>query len=215
MWWDSLNEGHKIAAGLIGINLMVFGCWRIPALLTFMNKWFTCAPYKNSSTLLLSCFSHAAPFHLGANMFVLWSFAPLIHSMLGSEQFVAFYLTGGVTSSLFSYLFKTATGSLVGSLGASGALLAVLAACCIENPDARLGIIFLPFFTFAAKYALCGLITLDVCGLLFRWKLFDHAAHLGGTLFGSWYVLHGHKYTWDKRSPIITEWHKFRKSLEN
>ena len=23
----------------------------------------------------------------------------------------------------------------------------------------------------------------DVAGLLFRWRLFDHAAHLGGTLF--------------------------------
>jgi len=29
-----------------------------------------------------------------------------------------------------------------------------------------------------------GAIGLDVAGLLFRWKLFDHAAHLGGSLFG-------------------------------
>lgn len=28
------------------------------------------------------------------------------------------------------------------------------------------------------------LIVMDVLGVLLRWKLFDHAAHLGGMLFG-------------------------------
>ena len=32
--------------------------------------------------------------------------------------------------------------------------------------------------------ALMSIIALDVTGLLLRWKLFDHGAHLGGTLFG-------------------------------
>ena len=33
----------------------------------------------------------------------------------------------------------------------SGALLAVLGAVCIERPDARLGILFIPFFSFSAQ----------------------------------------------------------------
>ena len=45
--------------------------------------------------MLLSCFSHAEIWHLGANMIVFWSFAPLIHHLLGTEQFVGFYVTGG------------------------------------------------------------------------------------------------------------------------
>ena len=32
--------------------------------------------------------------------------------------------------------------------------------------------------------ALIGIIALDTAGILFRWQLFDHAAHLGGVLFG-------------------------------
>ena len=32
--------------------------------------------------------------------------------------------------------------------------------------------------------ALIGLVTFDLAGLLLRWKLFDHAAHLGGIIFG-------------------------------
>jgi len=31
--------------------------------------------------------------------------------------------------------------------------------------------------------------TLDVVGCILGWKYFDHAAHLGGALFGMW-VLH-------------------------
>lgn len=32
--------------------------------------------------------------------------------------------------------------------------------------------------------ALFGIISLDIMGLLLKWQMFDHAAHLGGTLFG-------------------------------
>ena len=31
---------------------------------------------------------------------------------------------------------------------------------------------------------LYGLMTFDALGLLLGWKVFDHAAHLGGVLFG-------------------------------
>lgn len=214
-WWNELHEGHKVAAVIIGMNVLVFSAWQIKGLQTFMIKWFASTPaIKKSSPLLLSCFSHSEFWHIGANMFVLWSFAPLIQSLLGTEQFVGFYVAGGTISSLASFYFKVAVGSVVPSLGASGALLAVLAACCIERPEARLSILFLPFFTFSAQTALYSIIALDVTGLLLRWRLFDHAGHLGGTLFGSWYVLKGHEWTWDKRGPFIRWWHEMRESTK-
>lgn len=211
-WWNNLHEGQKVAASIIGINLLVFTCWQFPANRVFMTKWFTSTPLvRNSSPLLWSCFSHSEIWHIGANMFVLWSFSPLIQSLLGTEQFFAFYIAGGTFASLASHCFKVATALSVPSLGASGALLAVLAACCIERPDAQLSILFLPFFTFSAQTALYSIIALDVTGLLLRWKLFDHACHLGGTMFGSWYIMYGHKMTWDKRGPLISWWHSIRK----
>ncbi len=30
------------------------------------------------------------------------------------------------------------------------------------------------------------MVALDTLGILFRWRLFDHWAHLGGTGFGIW-----------------------------
>jgi rhomboid-like protein len=54
----------------------------------------------------------------------------------------------------------------------------------MKIPDARLSIVFLPFFHFSAEQAIYGLIAFDLLGLIFRFRMFDHAAHLGGTLFG-------------------------------
>lgn len=212
-WWQGLNEGRKVAAGIIALNVGVFLCWRIPGAQRFMAKWFAADPTARSPLpLLLSCFSHTELWHIGANMFVLWSFSPLINSILGPEQFVGFYLTGGAVASLTSHFYKLATATMTMSLGASGALLAVLGACCIEKPEARIAIIFLPFFTFSAKTALIGIIGFDLCGLIFRLNFFDHAAHLGGTLFGVLYIRQLKELTWDKRSEIVRSWHQFRES---
>lgn len=54
----------------------------------------------------------------------------------------------------------------------------------MERPDIQLMIMFLPFFSFSAGTAIKGIVLLDTLGLLLKWNFFDHAAHLGGTLFG-------------------------------
>lgn len=212
-WWQDLSQGRKVAAGIIALNAGVFLCWRIAPMQRLMGKWFTSGPANKSSLpLLLSCFSHTDFWHIGSNMFVLWSFAPLINSILGPEQFLGFYLTGGVVASLASLYFKMGTATMTASLGASGALTAVLGACCVERPETRLAIIFLPFFSFSAQTALICLVGFDVCGLLFRFRFFDHAAHLGGTLFGVAYMKHLQEVTWDKRGELVRAWHKFREN---
>jgi len=215
-WWDGLGEGRKMAAIVIGMNVMVCGAWQLRRTQPFMQRWFTHSPDNpRSLPLLLSCFSHVDLWHFGVNMYVLWNFAPHIHQILGSEQTAAFYLAGGCVSSLVSHYAKVAMCAFNPSVGASGALLAVLGACCIKNPDAELQIIFLPFITFSAQTALTGMIAVDACGLLFRWRLFDHAAHLGGTLFGVWYATYGYSYIWGQRAYLIRKWHEFRKSMES
>ncbi|CAJ1072175.1 presenilins-associated rhomboid-like protein%2C mitochondrial isoform X1 [Xyrichtys novacula] len=126
------------------------------------------------------------------------------------EQFLAVYMSAGVISTMVSYMCKTATGRLYPSLGASGAVMAVLAAVCAKVPEAKLGIIFLPMVTFTAGNALKTLIAMDTAGLILGWRLFDHAAHLGGALFGVWYVAYGHKLIWRKREPLVKLWHDMR-----
>ncbi|KAK5859931.1 hypothetical protein PBY51_021447 [Eleginops maclovinus] len=211
-FWSSLTEGQKTVTGIIAVNAVVLCCWRIPVMQRSMVKYFTSSPAskKRCLPMLLSTFSHYSIFHMVANMYVLWTFSSGIVSILGREQFLAFYLSAGVISNMVSYTCKTASRSLHPSLGASGAVMAVLAAVCAQVPDAKLGIIFLPMLTFTAGNALKALIAMDTAGLVLGWRMFDHAAHLGGALFGVWYVAYGHKLIWRKREPLVKLWHEVR-----
>ncbi|XP_029971442.1 presenilin-associated rhomboid-like protein A, mitochondrial [Salarias fasciatus] len=213
-FWSSLTEGQRTVSGIIAVNVAVLCCWRIPSMQRSMIKYFTSNPASKTRCLpmILSSFSHYSIIHMVANMYVLWTFSSGIVSLLGKEQFLAVYMSAGVISSMVSYTCKTATGRLYPSLGASGAVMAVLAAVCAKVPEAKLGIIFLPMVTFTAGNALKALVVMDAAGLILGWRLFDHAAHLGGALFGIWYVAYGHKLIWRKREPLVKLWHDLRSS---
>ncbi|XP_034559413.1 presenilins-associated rhomboid-like protein, mitochondrial isoform X2 [Notolabrus celidotus] len=150
--WSSLTEGQRTVTGIIALNAVVLCCWRIPSMQRSMIKYFTSNPASKTRCLpmVLSCFSHYSIIHMVANMYVLWTFSSGIVSLLGKEQFLAVYMSAGVISTMVSYMCKTATGRLYPSLGASGAVMAVLAAVCVKVPEAKLGIIFLPMVTFTA-----------------------------------------------------------------
>ncbi|XP_056148570.1 presenilins-associated rhomboid-like protein, mitochondrial [Lampris incognitus] len=211
-FWGNLTEGQKTVTGIIAINAIVLCCWRIPSMQRSMIKYFTSNPASKIQCLpmVLSSFSHYSIIHMVANMYVLWTFSSSIVSLLGREQFLAVYLSAGVISTMVSYMCKTATGRIYPSLGASGAVMTVLAAVCTKVPEAKLGIILLPMVTFTAGNALKALIAVDTMGLVLGWRLLDHAAHLGGALFGIWYVAYGHKLIWRKREPLVKLWHNIR-----
>ncbi|KAF7654909.1 hypothetical protein LDENG_00063080 [Lucifuga dentata] len=211
-FWSSLTEGQKTATGIIAINVVVLCCWRIPSTQRSMIKYFTSNPASKTQCLpmVLSSFSHYSIIHMVINMYVLWTFSSGIVSLLGKEQFLAVYLSASVISTMVSYMCKTATGRFYPSLGASGAVMVVLAGVCAKVPEAKLGIILLPMVTFTAGNALKALVAIDTVGLILGWRLFDHAAHLGGALFGVWYVAYGYKLIWNKREPFVKLWHNMR-----
>lgn len=211
-FWSSFTEGQKAVTGIIALNLAVLCCWRIPSMQRNMIKYFTSNPVSKTQCLpmLLSSFSHYSIVHMVANMYVLWTFSSGLVSLLGKEQFIAFYLSAGVISSMVSYMCKTATGRFHPSLGASGAVMAVLAAVCTKVPEAKLGIIFLPMVTLSAGNVLKALVAFDAAGLFLGWRFFDHAAHLGGALFGVWYVADGHRLIWRRRESFVKLWHSLR-----
>lgn len=66
----------------------------------------------------------------------------------------------------------------------SGAIMAILAYVCTQYPETQLSILFLPGITFPAGTAIKFVMGLDLAGCIMGWKFFDHAAHLGGALFG-------------------------------
>ncbi|XP_077004876.1 presenilin-associated rhomboid-like protein, mitochondrial isoform X2 [Tamandua tetradactyla] len=140
-------------------------------------------------------------------VFCLWRVPSLQRTMI---KYFTSNPASSVISNFVSYVCKVATGRYGPSLGASGAIMTVLAAVCTKIPEGRLAIIFLPMFTFTAGSALKAIIAMDTTGMILGWKFFDHAAHLGGALFGIWYITYGHELIWKNREPLVKIWHEMR-----
>lgn len=164
--------------------------------------------------MFLSTFSHYSMFHICANMYVLHSFANISVMSLGPQQFTFLYLLSGVTASLASYVYKIGLGHVGLSIGASGAIMAILAYVCTEFPDTKLSIILIPSLTFSAGMAIKCIMGLDLAGLIMGWKVFDHAAHLGGACLGVVWGIYGREL-WAKRELILKEYHKLRMSASS
>ncbi|XP_021574551.1 presenilins-associated rhomboid-like protein, mitochondrial isoform X3 [Carlito syrichta] len=140
-------------------------------------------------------------------VFCLWRVPSLQRTMI---RYFTSNPASSVISNFVSYVCKVATGRYGPSLGASGAIMTILAAVCTKIPEGRLAIIFLPMFTFTAGNALKAIIAMDTAGMILGWKFFDHAAHLGGALFGIWYITYGHELIWKNREPLVKIWHEMR-----
>ncbi|MBN8541849.1 MAG: rhomboid family intramembrane serine protease [Deltaproteobacteria bacterium] len=144
-------------------------------------------------TLLSSAFSHSLFIHIFLNMFVLQSFGPIVHSVLGFRRFAVFYLTAAIVSS-FSHAAVSAF--IVGkpglqALGASGAVSGLILLFALMFPTQKILMFgFIPVPAFVGGLIFIGL---DVWGL---WAQAEggglpigHGAHLGGAITGIFYYL--------------------------
>ena len=95
-------------------------------------------------TLLFSMFMHGGWMHLIGNMVFLWVFGDNIESTIGSVKFAGFYILGGVAASAAHIAFNV--NSVVPSLGASGAIAAVMGAYLVMFPQSRIKMLVLIFF---------------------------------------------------------------------
>ena len=87
-------------------------------------------------TVFTSMFMHAGWVHFLGNMLFFWAFAPQIEDVMGPVSFLIFYLLGGVVATLAQTLVDPT--STVSSLGASGAIAAVMGAFLVTYPRDRI-----------------------------------------------------------------------------
>ncbi|KAF1802686.1 hypothetical protein FB192DRAFT_1379301 [Mucor lusitanicus] len=209
----TMSEAEKTLTGLIAINTVVFACWQIPRLTPFMSKWFLHLPgSRQNITLLTSCFSHQEFFHFALNMVGLWSFGRVVHDTLGREQFVAMYLSAGIGANVVSHACSLALRNsrpLLPSLGASGAIYGLVASTAVLYPNSSISLIFLPMIPIKLGYALPALMSFDLAGIVFKWRMFDHYAHLAGAGLGLGYMYYGEKHIWE---PLIRKIHQVREN---
>lgn len=143
-------------------------------------------------TIWTSMFLHGSLIHLGGNMLFLWVFGNNIEDAMNRLVFVVFYLLGGMAA--LGLQVAMDPNSVVPTVGASGAIAAVLGAYARLYPRARVVtlIIIIIFFTVVTLPALL------VLGLWFLLQLLPafndpvgsagggvaYFAHIGGFLFG-------------------------------
>ena len=145
-------------------------------------------------TALSSMFMHGGLLHIGGNMLFLWVFGNNLEDAMGRVKYLAFYLLGGLAA--MGLQIAVDPGATVPSVGASGAVAAVLGGYLLLYPRARvLTLIFLfVFFTFIEIPALWFLLIWFGEQLLFGYfNQVDptgdgggvaYFAHIGGFLFG-------------------------------
>jgi membrane associated rhomboid family serine protease len=125
-------------------------------------------------TIITSMFMHGSLLHLAGNMLFLWIFGNNIEDSMGRGRFIAFFLLGGVAALAGQTLIDPQAA--VPTVGASGAIAAVLGGYALLYPRARVVtvIFIIIFFTFVELPALV------VLGLWFLLQLFYGASELGG-----------------------------------
>ena len=162
----------------------------------FVNQW-SLVPADimaghNLITILTSMFMHAGWEHILGNMVFFWAFAPAIEDVMGSGRFTTFYLLGGVAATFAEVIVDPS--STIPSLGASGAIAAVMGIFLITYPRDQIKTVL--FFGWFGRVRLIPAIVL--VGLWFVTQLFSevgalasvqsdgvaYMAHIGGFLFG-------------------------------
>jgi|GEM_PF-255089 len=131
--------------------------------------------------------------HIVCNMMTLSPFGRTVEATLGSRAFLGIYLAGGLGGAC-GYMIELAVRHGIGvpegysdpgMVGASAAVLGVVAAFCVLQPEARLSILFLPFRIRAGRFMVgFGVVSL-VMMFIPSLRFIAHSAHIGGML-GGW-----------------------------
>ncbi len=155
-------------------------------------------------------FLHKGFEHILLNMFALWMFGCVVENVWGPKKFLFYYISCGIGAGLmqeavqlFDFYFRIKSqdpsigltdlfviGQQLSSqlngwttIGASGAVYAILLAFGMIFPNERIFIFPLPI-PIKAKWFVCGYVVLELFFALNSADDVAHMAHLGGMLLG-------------------------------
>lgn len=190
---------------LIAVNLIVFVqtlsqpthfyqlYGLVPARYTSLAAWEYFGPASQFTALVSFMFLHGGWMHLLGNMLSLYIFGDNVEDRLGHVRYLLFYLGGGIISGLSHLLLNP--GSTVPTIGASGAVAAVMGAYFLLYPRAKVltlvPLLFIPLFFEIPAFVFLGLwflmqflnATGGNAAAIAWW------AHIGGFLFGMGWIL--------------------------
>jgi rhomboid-like protein len=212
-----------VVTNLIIINVLMFAAQNLITQFD-VNTWGSLHYYKSDLfkplQFVTSLFMHGSFTHILFNMFTLYMFGTILERYWGPKRFLLFYFICGICSSaltqvtipfsvdqmiasgefkdaLLQYSKKEVAEGLINQyseLGASGAIMGVMAAFAYLFPNTELYVMLIPI-PVKAKYVIPFFVLIDLLGGIYHIKgdNIGHFAHLGGALTGFLLVLYWNK----------------------
>ena len=169
---------------IIGLNVVIYIVLNmfllqngIDVISNFDNSWMAVKGNGEYYRIFTSMFLHADLDHLLNNMFILFVIGKRYEEIEGRYRFALVYFLGGILASIASLSYNMIMGNEIVSLGASGAIFALIGASVASvvkcknklKTISKRQIILFAIFSLYAGFANTGT---------------DNIAHLGGLIAG-------------------------------
>lgn len=182
---------------IIAANVVIFLLWQFQGMWKFLTTHAMVSAsgvfeHWRIHTLLTSAFSHMDPGHLIFNMLFFWWFGRDLEDWYGPVRFAVLFVFSAFTASIAHVALQLALGPpWVPALGASGAIMGIMAVYAFRFPNQRMyvwGICPVKMRWLVPIY-----IAMDLLGVFTPGSRVAHAAHLGGALAGLVFYLWGRR----------------------
>ena len=214
--WNQRKQNTWIMIELI---LVGFFLWKNPTrygidLSSYLGLHFFMASDFNPAQLISYMFMHGGFTHLFFNMFAVWMFGRILEQIWGPKKFLFYYIACGIGAGLIQELVQYIQYAvqlsvdlgegvivpmaeylnLIKTVGASGAVYAILLAFGMLFPNERMFIIPIPF-PIKAKYFVAGYAIIELMEGIANNPTDNvaHFAHLGGMIFGFILIMYWRK----------------------
>ena len=135
-------------------------------------------------------FFHTGFWHVFWNMLMLYWFGQIMGDLLGDGRVLPIYLMsglfGGLVFVLHDLFLPGGTGGAAIALGASAAVMAVVWSAAMTSPDYNMRLLLIG--NVRLKYIALALLFMDLVGSAGDINKGGHWAHIGGAVFGMFYV---------------------------
>ncbi|MDB5200424.1 MAG: hypothetical protein JWO92_2387 [Chitinophagaceae bacterium] len=182
---NSMQRTTPVVLNLIIINALVYVAQMVLDKTMGLTNYLALYPYDSGLfkpyQLVTHMFAHDPSnfFHILFNMYALWMFGSVLERVWGPKRFLIFYLACGLGAAVAQMMVGTA------AIGASGAIMGLLAAFAYLFPNTQFYILPFPF-PIKAKYMVAIYAAIDLFGGLHPGAADNiaHFAHLGGMVMG-------------------------------